>query len=434
MRAGERAVDLTRGASADIAMLFAAKATVTAVVVALGFTHVSDDDYARVVIAETFAHAPRLDPTGTSWLPLPFWIYGGAMMALGRSLVVASALAAMLGVVATAAPYFAARWAGVARAPAVVGVLVAATLPWSAWTGAAPIPEMPTAALAAAAAIACGGARVPWLAAACACAAALSRYEAWPVCAVVAGAALARGRRFGVAALAVAGPLAWLAWNARAHGDALHFVARVTAYRQTLGAAAIPLADKLLGNPRALVTGAPLIGSIAAAGLLSLRGAAMRARWAWPLACALATVAFLVYGDLRDGAPTHHAERALMGVWWMLAAFGADAAAHGARAVVRRAPRLLVVGAVATTAGAVVGYSVAGWPGYPGREGDEVRAVQVAQGYLLRARGARALEVTPCAYEHFAVLAAFGAPERATVAAATGAPVTALCPRVVAKD
>ena len=43
----------------------------------LGFSHVSDDDYARVVIAERFAHAPHLDPSATSWLAATaFWMRG----------------------------------------------------------------------------------------------------------------------------------------------------------------------------------------------------------------------------------------------------------------------------------------------------------------------------------------------------------------------
>ena len=41
------------------------------------------------------------------------------------------------------------------------------------------------------------------------------------------------------------------------------------------------------------------------------------------------------------------------------------------------------------------------------------------------------VEVTPCAFEHFAMLAAWGAPERATIALRTGAPVTPECPTVV---
>jgi hypothetical protein len=38
--------------------------------------------------------------------------------------------------------------------------------------------------------------------------------------------------------------------------------------------------------------------------------------------------------------------------------------------------------------------------------------------------------VTPCAYEHFALIAAVGAPERVAILPATHAPVTPACPRV----
>lgn len=73
----------------DAAVLVAVKLALGALVLAMGFTHVSDDDYARTVIAEQFAHAPRLDPSGTSWLPLPFWLAGLAMAACGRTLATA---------------------------------------------------------------------------------------------------------------------------------------------------------------------------------------------------------------------------------------------------------------------------------------------------------------------------------------------------------
>ena len=60
----------------DLALVALAKAAVSALVLALGFRAVSDDDFARVVLAQEWAHAPRLDPPGTSWLPVPVWIYG----------------------------------------------------------------------------------------------------------------------------------------------------------------------------------------------------------------------------------------------------------------------------------------------------------------------------------------------------------------------
>ena len=58
----------------------------------LGFDHISDDDFSRVVIAQGFAHSAKLDPSGTSWLPFPFWILGLGMKLIGRDLPTAHAL------------------------------------------------------------------------------------------------------------------------------------------------------------------------------------------------------------------------------------------------------------------------------------------------------------------------------------------------------
>src|SRR5262249_22967087 len=131
----------------DVALLGALKIAVGAAVLWLGFRAVSDDDFARVVIAEQWAHAPKLDPSGTSWLPLPFWLNGAAMLALGRSVDVARAAALALGVGSMAAVYVAARWVTGRRDAAVLGALLCAVLPWSARLGVATVPELPTAAL-----------------------------------------------------------------------------------------------------------------------------------------------------------------------------------------------------------------------------------------------------------------------------------------------
>ncbi len=166
--------------------LVLAKAAVGLAVLASGFTHVSDDDYARVVIAQGFAIAPRLDPSGTSWLPLPFWIAGSAMIATGRSLLAARVVAGILGALSPLPALFALRRNGVSTVAILGGLALAFASPWSAWSGVATIPDGWTAALVAAAAFALMSERTLRIAAACAAAAALSRYDAWPVCAVVA--------------------------------------------------------------------------------------------------------------------------------------------------------------------------------------------------------------------------------------------------------
>ena len=69
-----------------------------------------------------------------------------------------------------------------------------------------------------------------------------------------------RARDAAIALLPLLGPLAWMVWNAHAHGDAFHFLARVSRYRQTHGAAGAPLGEKLLVYPRALVRGFAELG------------------------------------------------------------------------------------------------------------------------------------------------------------------------------
>jgi hypothetical protein len=423
----------------DLALLFAVKAAVGAYVLRAGFTHVSDDDYARTVIAQQFAHHPALDPSGTSWLPFPFWVTGGAMLALGRSLVVAQGVAFVLGVVSIAAPYSAMRVVGCGRATALAAVGLALALPWSAWLGVATVPEAPTACLVGAAAIAVTSpsARVP--ASIALLAASLSRYEAWPACAVFAAICLlaarseptARAKNAAAGALALLGPLAWMLWNLHAHGSALHFVTRVTSYRQSTGAAAIPLSEKLTTFPLALASSEPVLLALSLAGALALPlDPALRRRWLPPLVSAGAILAFLVYGDAHDGAPTHHPERALLPVVWILAPFAADSLRALARRFAWARPRREMW---------VFGVSVAGGLAWlallparlrdaPGMSAGESRSAQIERGNALPP-SASAL-VTPCAYEHFALLAATGAPERFTVLPPSHAPVTPACPRV----
>jgi hypothetical protein len=421
-----------------IGALVAARLAIDAWVLHAGFSHVSDDDYARTVIAEQFAHAPCLDPSGTSWLPFPFWITGAAMAVLGRTLEAARAVAVVLGAVAVAAPYAAMRAAGVSPRASFAACAVAVALPWNAWLGVATVPDGWTGALLAAGAIAMSAPRArPWAAAALAMAA-LSRYEAWPACAafVVACVSARRMERWSrrdvlAAAIAVAGPLLWMAWNAHAHGSPFHFVARVTAFRRAVGAAAVPWLDKLSAYPLALVSETPEAAGLGVAGAAGMvMFPEIRRRWAWPAATAMAVLAFLVAGDLGDGAPTHHPARALGSLWWILLGLGADALAVAFADLGARGIRIgiALLGACATVAWAA---SLGGrWARSPGSSEWERRDAQVAEGLSLRARGVSSVEITPCQFEHFALLAAWGAPERASVRPRTQAPVGPGCPAI----
>jgi len=422
----------------DALVLAAAKLALGAWVLHAGFTHVSDDDYARTVIAEQFAHAPRLDPSGTSWLPAPFWIEGLAMMVLGRSLAAARAVAMILGAASVAAPYVAMRVAGMKRPAAIAATAVAMTLPWNVWLGVATVPEGWVGALLAAAVMVMPVEKArPWAAGAM-LVAALSRYEAWPACGVMAvfcawnaardGAMASRRTELMCALVAAAGPVAWMLWNAHAHGSPLHFVARVTSFRRAIGAADAPLVDKLLGYPRALVADAPVAALLGVTGIAGLLRPELRRRWAWPFGTAVAVLAFLVWGDVHDGAPTHHAARALVAVWWILVAAGVDTLGS---IFARERRRGLAYAAGALLTAATVATLLLGTSAPPGTSEADAREAQIARGLDLRARHVLHADVTPCAFEHFAMLAAWGAPERATIGSRTGAPVTPECPTVV---
>ena len=442
--AGDTPILPARTLAGDAALLVALKLALGALVLALGFTHVSDDDYARTVIAEQFANRPRLDPSGTSWLPLPFWVAGLAMAACGRSLLVARGVAVVLGAASVVAPYLAMRAAKMERWPAFAATVLAMALPWNAWLGVATVPEAPAAALLGGALLAMNdeafrAGAAPWAAVALV-AASLSRYEAWPACAVFAAFAIVRSTRapraertklWLWAALAVAGPLAWMAWNAHAHGSAFHFVARVTNFRRAAGAADIPLREKLLAYPWGLAHETPevaVLGIAGIAGLVAKRS--LRARWVWAAVGSAAILAFLVEGDLRDGAPTHHPERALAALWWVLPTLGIDTLALAVAAAEPRRRRIAGAAAAASL-GAWCLFLPARLRAYPGTSDWDRRDSQIARGEAMRARHVASAEVTPCSYEHFALLAAWGEPERAQLNPLLHTPPTADCPRVV---
>jgi hypothetical protein len=232
-------------------------------------------------------------------------------------------------------------------------------------------------------------------------------------------------------AIALAGPVAWMAWNAHAHGSPVHFVARVTAYRQAIGAAAIPLSEKLAAFPRALVSSEPVVLALAAIGACALPGdPGLRRRWFPPLVSAGAILGFLVYGDLHDGAPTHHPERALLPVLWLLVLFAADSLRALARRVAWGRPQreMWVFGLSLAGALAWVALLPEQLRAAPGLSTEESRAPQLRRGRALVPFASA--EVTPCAYEHFALLAATGVPERFTILPPSHAPVTSACPGV----
>jgi hypothetical protein len=419
------------------ALCFAARAA--------GFDHVSDDDFSRVTIAQAFAHRPSLDPSRTSWLPFPFWLLGGAMAVFGRSLATANALSILFAAIAAATPYVALRVSDVPRGRALFAVAFALGTPWAVWLGAATVPESFTATLSAAGAIGLAAlarkaadgevvsTRTMLLFAGAVLAAALSRYEPWPVAAVLAIAVAIKAVRskslFAVAAICAIGPLLWMAWNAHAHDGPLHFFRRVSSFKRALGDGQTNVSDALLLYPRLLFTTRPEVVVPAVFVLIpALRDPELRRRWAIPLLCAAAQIAFLAYGNVRDGAPAHHPERALLGTLVILALFVADAGF----VTLRELTQTVGLAARAGAACVAVAWVISSARGYdpPGEGPSEDRRAQVARGEQLRASGTKSIVLTPCAYEHFALIAAYGAPENVEVRPRNGLPIGSDCPDV----
>jgi hypothetical protein len=318
-----------------------------------GFRSVSDDDFARVTLAQAFALVPQLDPTGTSWLPVPFWLNGGAMMILGRSLFAARSVAVLLAVASTLLVYVAASWllesTKTAKNAAFLGALAATLLPWSARLGVATVPELPTAALTlvAVASLASQAPRRRLWGALALFAATLSRYEPWPVAAVFAAFSLwdgLRSKRLSLAALGLAGllgPALWVLWNGFAHGSPLAFVERVAAYKQALGEGGQGGFAAFLEYPTTAALHEPELALLlVAAAIFAGRGAAPLGLglFARPAFALLAMTLLLAAASLRDAGPTHHPERALLVVllfgavlFGHLAALAWDSARDGAR-------------------------------------------------------------------------------------------------------
>lgn len=336
-------------------LVAAVKAATSAGVLWGGFRAISDDDYARVVIAQRFAEAPSWDPSGTSWLPFPFWLNGGAMLLFGPSLSTARAVAIASGIGAALLLYLASRWWGASRGEALAGALVACSVPYFARLGVATVPEALSAAciVLGATSLARSSAAERLGGAVAITAATLSRYEAWPV-AVVFSVYCAwdarRQRRPGylaAAGLSVLGPAAWVVHGAAHHGSAFFFLHRVAQYRRALGAGSRAWLEQLTDYPVALVTQEPELAAAVIVTLLTAASLVKRLAWRRPVVVLAGLLAFLIVGQLGDGAPTHHGERALLPLWLLAALF---VGVGLCRSWVARAPRARGRSALATLA------------------------------------------------------------------------------------
>jgi hypothetical protein len=415
----------------DLVWLALLRLGVTAGVVMYGVIALSDDDYARVTIAQRFAAQALLDPSGTSWLPFPFWLMGIVMKILDASIDVARLVTAVLSIAATWLLFAAGRAWGFSYRRAMLAAAVATITPAVALLGSVTVPELPTAALAVFALVTATapdrngspdreGApgrdkpayRAPLLAAGAMFAATLSRYEAWPIAAAVAFMVWRRQdgdrtwKRVAFAALPLLGPALWIAHNRIAHGDAFSFLRRVSSYRAALGpgqgSGALTYVVGLVGGSPAVMLAFVLLT------LTSLRlpdrEAARRnlARFRdWGL-CAALLLAFLLAGQLAGGAPTHHPERALLFVWLLAALAVVDLAAFVRARAVRSQAWLGIAVAVLLALDYRNTFSDVGV-----RRDNEERVGQQLR--ALVPRGERVFAATND-YGYFAIMAAFGRP------------------------
>ncbi len=309
------------------------KALACALALGIGFRAVSDDDFARVTIAQSFAHAPVFDASGTSWLPFPFWITGSVMLVAGRSLLVARVVAFLLGLLSAALVGVAAYRLTNHRQGALLGAILAAVFPWSVRLGVATVPELLTAALGvlALASLADASVRFRCVGGVALFCATLSRYDVWPIAMAFAAITaydlwrldkpFVREKFFlGVAIiLALLGPSIWIWWNHVARGNAFDFLDRVAAYRRALGTPDDAPWARFFAYPIAMVQHEPelfgALGILLALGrtssLRSMTREALRP-YTRPMVGAFFQMGLLSAAMIKDGAPTHHPERALL--------------------------------------------------------------------------------------------------------------------------
>lgn len=409
------------------------KALACALALVLGFRAVSDDDFARVTIAQEFARLPVFDASGTSWLPLPFWLTGSAMLAFGRSLFVARVVAFALGLASAALVGFAAYRLTDHRKGAFVGAVLAAVFPWSVRLGVATVPELLTAALGVFALASLAGFSVGLrlLGGAALFCATLSRYDVWPIAAAFAGFTLVDALRWdnlsvrekfflGAAIfLALAGPTIWIAWNHVARGNAFDFLDRVAAYRRALAAPDDAPMARLFAYPLAMVRHEPeIFGALAILLVIGqtsyLRSHTLEAirPYRRPLLVALFQMAILSTAMIKDGAPTHHPERALLVVLLLCALLAGNLAAI----LLPRMNRGMRVVAAATGLAVLLVSLVIVRRWFRG-EDFAVRQDEVAAGSFAKealGSGDRIL-VDVVDYGYFAFVAAFGRPEDAVL-------------------
>jgi len=403
----------------ELALLFGARGLACVAAWRSGFRALSDDDYARLSIAQRFAQEPRFDPSGTSWLPAPFWTYGAAFRGFGTDLAIARTVAIVLSLAATILVYVAARVLGTSRLAALVAAVLGCVLvPYSTLLGVAALPEVPCAALLlfSAATLAVNQPALRALGGSSLFVACLSRYEAWPIALAFAAFCLWDAIRLrhatylACALLALSGPASWLALGRINHGEAWFFVARVTAYRRALGGNDAPVWRRLLEYPWALIWNALGLCILFPIFLVMAQKAKTldRPRYARCAVALLAMLVFLMVGSVRDGVPTHHAARVLLPLWF----FGCVVAG---REFTRRANDAAGRRRVGVVVAAISSLPLLEGVHLPNNEGFAERALELEAGKAARRETKLGLAIDTADYGYFAVQAGFGSPRGTSV-------------------
>jgi hypothetical protein len=291
---------------------------------------VSDDDFARVVIAQRFALRPSWDPSGTSWLPFPFYWDGLWLHWTDGSLAAARIAAGFRSIVASLCLYSAGRVWGVRPSLSALGAWLPFLLPTLRILTVATVPEYLTGALSWLAVSLLVGPegsllkRTPVgdqshtartvLGLAALLVATLSRYEPWSLALALGAYGVLRQRRIWPL-LTLLGPAIWMLHGMGQHGSPFFFAARVANYKAALGAPSEAWWQAFATYPRQIFELEPLLMMMSlGAGFCLLRVTRLRT-WLAAFSMVGLNVFFLSLASVFDGAPTHHPERAVTLVW-----------------------------------------------------------------------------------------------------------------------
>ena len=401
-------------ATGCVVSLLAVRALLSAYLIKQGFRALSDDDYSRVVVAQSFALRPSLDPSQTSWLPFPFWLYGAVMKICGGTIATARATAFGIGLLSVLGVWQASRWLGLSRGASWLGALLTCLIPYSAWLGATTTPDVYSASLLLLGC--CSLSRRRWairaLGAVAVVAAALSRYEAWPVAlvwalfAAVDGIRTRHWKHWTLLVLVVTPAIWWLLHGLSLHHNALFFVQRVTAYRRALG-----VSGARLSTPWHFFSDVPelwALASVAIVAAIHWKIRFWRAHWLRPAWGVASVLVFLCWSDWRGGAATHHVGRTVLVAWYFSAVLVAACLNRTVRVIGwhRRALFIpLVITVCILTAGIIR-------PRLTTIDGFCLRHEEVLIGELAAARVApgQRLAIDTRDYGYFAVQAGFARP------------------------